>query len=47
METLLQDHERVGSPPAALGEVPPRALLVPAGDLDEDESESHICRGVD
>lgn len=47
METMLQDRERAEPPPAALGEVPPRVPVVPAGDLDEDENESHICRGVD
>ncbi|MFE6103636.1 hypothetical protein ACFVQ4_27235 [Streptomyces laurentii] len=46
-ETLPQERETIERLTAALGELPLRAALVPAGDFDDDDSESHIWRGID
>ncbi|MEU3075986.1 hypothetical protein [Streptomyces laurentii] len=46
-ETSPQDRETIERLTAALDQLPLRAALVPAGDFDDDESESHIWRGID
>ncbi|MFD9545176.1 hypothetical protein [Streptomyces sp. NPDC060022] len=56
METMLLDRVTVELPlpelplplpPAPLDEAPPWVPLLLAGDLDDDGSEPHICRGID
>ncbi|WP_189492605.1 hypothetical protein [Streptomyces antnestii] len=49
METILLDRETQGAPPSHLEfhGVPCRMPLLLAGDLDDDGSEPHICRGID
>lgn len=49
METMLLDCVLVELPlpPAPLDEAPLWVPLLLAGDLDDDGSEPHICRGID
>lgn len=50
METILPDRQIPVAPLphlAALHEVPDWVPLLLAGDLDDDGTEPHICRGID
>ncbi|WP_406145963.1 hypothetical protein [Streptomyces sp. NBC_01012] len=47
METMLLDRVTVELPPPPLDEAPGWVPLLLAGDLDDDGSEPHICRGID
>jgi hypothetical protein len=47
METMLLDRDTVALPPASQDEAPGWVPLLLAGDLDDDGSEPHICRGID
>ncbi|MEU8710079.1 hypothetical protein [Streptomyces sp. NPDC048565] len=47
METMLLDRVTVVPPPPPLDETPDWVPLLLAGDLDDDGSEPHICRGID
>ncbi|MEV6264582.1 hypothetical protein AB0M42_28065 [Streptomyces sp. NPDC051784] len=47
METMLLERVTVVPPPAPPDEPPGWVPLLLAGDLDDDGSEPHICRGID